>query len=148
LLLEKIDCDERGERMSEHKLAWALRAAADDADARFTAGIISIATIETVMRYPEHDWKLVEKPTWQKEKDAFDRGETIEYSYDEGQSWYVATTPFWCESTLYRIKPKIETRWLWANRYGDITTTLHTKQPYDSYTIKLDWSRTDIEVKE
>jgi hypothetical protein len=87
-------------------------------------------------------------PKWQKEKDAFDRGETIEYSYDEGQSWYVATDPTWSIYTLYRIKPKTETRWLWANKHGDITTALHTEQPYDSYTIKLDWSRTDIEVKE
>lgn len=48
---------------TEHKLAWALRAAAEDEKAQFEcSNIMGICTIGYVINHPNHDWKLVKPP--------------------------------------------------------------------------------------
>lgn len=54
----------KGQKMTtEHKLAWALRAAADDENARFTYwGNENIFDIFSVLSSPNQDWKLIKLP--------------------------------------------------------------------------------------
>lgn len=47
---------------TEHKLAWALRAAADDENVRFYHMACNEADISKVLEYPDQDWQLVKKP--------------------------------------------------------------------------------------
>lgn len=48
---------------TEHKLAWALRAAADDKNARFECTKLDGGyPIEFVFGHQHHDWQLVKKP--------------------------------------------------------------------------------------
>ena len=49
---------------------------------------------------------------------------------------------------VYVEPVEMEDRWLWAHpRDHDVTRHTYTK-PYDSYTIKLEWSRTSFPKKE
>lgn len=53
---------------TEHKLAWALRAVADDENARFSCDeyygdtLLNNKDILEVLTFPDYDWKLVKKP--------------------------------------------------------------------------------------
>lgn len=47
---------------TEHKLAWALRAAADDENARFTCKQHTNGDIFSVLGAPHYDWQLVKPP--------------------------------------------------------------------------------------
>jgi hypothetical protein len=144
--------------MSEHKLAWALRLAADDDSVRFTAPCFDkgySTTILEVLKYPDQDWQLVPKPhKWQKEIDAFNRGEIVQYRNANrlrySDTWIDCPTPIQAICTdyyEYRIKPKTETRWLWAKPSGQVYPDLW-KEPWNGYTVKLEWSATEFEVGE
>lgn len=64
-------------------------------------------------------------------------------------SWVDDPTPYWTETTEYRIKPgekKPVVRWLWAYDDGGPVSGFLTE--YEAkragYTVKLDWSRTEF----
>jgi hypothetical protein len=140
--------------MTEHKLAWALRAVADDKDAMFTysrgmAGSDPAPrTIEHVLNCPNLDWQLVPKPRkWQKEMDAFARGEAVQVKDSKGAWQHLISPAIWnCDE--YRIKPQTVTKWLWADKYGSYTKHFHATQPSLDASLKLEWSATEFEVGE
>ena len=140
----------------EHKLATLLRQAADDADARFHIGDIRKYKIEDVLQNPALDWKLVEKhEPCAKLKKAYADGKPIQSRWritgtGHNNPWrFVDTKHSWSYDLEYRFAPQTETRWLWADKYGNYASYFMTEQyakETADYNIKLEWSATEFEV--
>lgn len=146
----------------EHKLAHLLRAAAADADAKFTkrgAQGYEPVRIETVMAYPNECWVLVEKPDPYAElKKAYAEGKTIQsriVGCAGHQDWTDCIEPCWstAKGAEYRIKQQTVTKWLWSNSDGAMCPCMCSESEQyheyaNTYPIKLEWSATTFEVTE
>ena len=77
-----------------------------------------------------------------------------EIQVKDNDKWLEVTNgPSWDESREYRIKPeekKPVVRWLWADRFGQVTEALYSESELeaddinDCFQIKLEWSRTEF----
>lgn len=78
---------------------------------------------------------------------AWADGQQIQFRLPNG-TWANTDSPNWQDINEYRIKPeekKPVVRWLWANKHGLVTRALCAEDEIDStYTIKLEWSRTEF----
>ena len=76
-------------------------------------------------------------------------GAEIEFRIANGEWAECLADPIWTTDVYqYRIKPeekKPVVRWLWADKNGLCTKNLCDEfEKGDSYTIKLEWSRTEF----
>lgn len=80
---------------------------------------------------------------------AWADGAEIQHKRRDHQ-WYDCTSPNWNTNVEYRIKPeekKPVVRWLWADKYGNITNRMYTESEAKEQiasAIKLEWSRTEF----
>ena len=84
---------------------------------------------------------------------AWADGAEIQWSFGDGEWYDLPDTPEWKEMLQYRIKPeekKPVVRWLWADRFGQVTEALYSESELeaddinDCFQIKLEWSRTEF----
>ena len=137
----------------KHKHADLIKAYADDDSIRFvpTNGNMPYtleAMLTGIRLSPEWDWQIYQPPVkWRKEMDAFARGEIVQFK-TQGVGWrdLKVQSPTW-ECCAYRIKPKTETRWLWASKDGKYINTFYANLPSSLFTIKLLWSAAEFELE-